>query len=249
VPEWRRLRLDHLEQRVTDVGWERSGNDRMTWWVHARLAPPSLDWGVEVTYHYVIDRSGTLKLTVDVAPVGQGPSVWPRFGVVLRLPRHLSQVTWQGRGPQESYPDSFRAQRLGVYQADVADLTTPYVFPQENGSHMDTDWVTLTSGRGQGLLVVADDPLAFSAQVYDRRQLERASHRHHLVPEDRITLALDWRQQGLGSASCGPDALPQHQLQAGPLSGSLWLRAYDRDHLSAGLASRQIREHGPEPSL
>ncbi len=229
LPEWRKFRLDHLSERVKGTTWRRLARDQAEFVVDSRLAPPSLGWGMDLCYTYRVDGSGEVLLTVTASPDGDGPDVWPRFGVRLFLPVSLASVDWQGRGPGESYPDSFRGQRLGTYQAEVTELTTPYVFPQENGSHLDTRWVSLTNRRGVGLIAIAEGDLAFSAHRFGDRALEAATHRRDLVLEDWITLHLDWRQQGLGSASCGPGALPEHQLQSGPVTWSVRLKGLDRN--------------------
>lgn len=240
VPEWRKFRLDHLTERIDHTHWQTLGPEVGEFVAQGRLAPPSLGWGIRLTYRWRVEGSGAVRLTVTAEPEGVGPTLWPRFGVVLRLPLALGEVSWQGRGPGESYVDSFQGQRLGVYQASVDALTTPYIFPQENGSHFQTTWMAMTNGRGVGLMAVAEDPLAFSAQRFSRQALEAATHRQDLVPEDHITLHLDWRQQGLGSASCGPDALAEHQLHSGPVTWSVRLRGLDRNRLSA----RSVREFG-----
>jgi beta-galactosidase/evolved beta-galactosidase subunit alpha len=238
VPMWQRFRMGHLRQRIDGTAWTYHGQDQGEFVVHSRLAPPSLAWGVNLTYRYLVYGSGMIRLCVDAVPEGDGPTLWPRFGIVIRLPQSLSQLTWQGRGPGESYPDSFRGQRLGVYHAHVDDLTTPYIVPQENGSHEDTDWVIAANGRGVGLLALADGHLAFSAQRFSRQALEMAKNHHDLIPEDRVTLYLDWCQQGLGRATGGPDGLPQHPVQAGPMHGSIWLQAVDSNVLSPHHARR-----------
>ena len=43
--------------------------------------------------------------------------------------------------------------------------------------------------------------------------LEQARHPHELTRRDYITLNLDYRHNGLGSASCGPGVLPQYELR------------------------------------
>jgi len=129
----------------------------------------------------------------------------------MTLPAERSGVAWYGRGPGECYCDSKQANGFGLYALDVEDLYTPYVFPQENGNRTDIRWVAL-AGEGAGLFVTGEPLFNFSALRFTTGDLERAKHTCDLVPRDTITLHLDHRHHGLGSASCGPDVLPPYRL-------------------------------------
>src|SRR5919199_211287 len=142
----------------------------------------------------------------------------------MTLPGTLDHVLWLGRGPGESYADTKQAARFGRWRATVDELFTPYVRPQENGNHTDTRWVALQDARGTGLLVVGDPTLDFSAHRFTTEDLDQAQHTCDLVPRPTITLHLDYRQNGLGSGSCGPGVMPHYQLHAEPFAMRVWLR-------------------------
>jgi beta-galactosidase/evolved beta-galactosidase subunit alpha len=78
--------------------------------------------------------------------------------------------------------------------------------------------VALTNGRGTGLLAVGDPQLDFSAHRFPTEDLDRARHTNDLRPRDNVTLHLDWRQNGIGSNSCGPVLLDKYQLKAEPFT-------------------------------
>ena len=46
---------------------------------------------------------------------------------------------------------------------------------------------------------------------------------------DEIHLNLDYRQNGLGSGSCGPKVLPQYELQPHEFSFTVRLKPYSAD--------------------
>lgn len=96
--------------------------------------------------------------------------------------------------------------------------------PQENGNHADTRWVALRDLRGAGLLAVGDPTLDWSAHRYTTEDLDQAQHTCELVPRPTITLHLDYRQNGLGTGSCGPGVMPAYQLHAEPFAFSVRLR-------------------------
>jgi len=147
----------------------------------------------------------------------------------MTLVPDLEQVEWYGRGPGESYVDSKEANPVGRYRAWVADLFTPYVFPQENGNRSEVRWVALTDERGVGLYVQGLPALSFSACHFTTQDLEKARHRHELTPQPEITLNLDHRHCGLGSGSCGPATFEQYRVPAEPFAFTYRLRAFSRD--------------------
>jgi beta-galactosidase len=92
----------------------------------------------------------------------------------------------------------------------VDDLQTPYLRPQENGRRADVHWAELTSPDGRGLRITGD--FAFTARRWTDADLATARHRNELTPGDNVWLTIDVGQQGIGTASCGPGALPEYVL-------------------------------------
>lgn len=224
---WRRVGLHRLQHRVLDVA---PTDGALV--VRTRTAPAALDVAMLGTFRWsVLPDGGGLLLDVDVQPDGEWPVALPRVGLVWSLPAEYGRVTWFGGGPGEAYPDTRRAARIGRYAADVDELQTPYVRPQENGHRTDVRWATLTDPDGRGLRVDAlpgeDGRLAtfgLTARRWTTADLDTAAHPTDLVPGDRIWLTVDLAQRGVGSASCGPDVLPQYELHARPMSLRLALR-------------------------
>ncbi|GFJ89583.1 hypothetical protein Prum_032250 [Phytohabitans rumicis] len=90
------------------------------------------------------------------------------------------------------------------------------MFPQENGARVDVRWATLTDGAGRGIRVEGDPAFILTARRWTSEDLDAAQHAHQLRPRDRVYVNLDAAHHGIGSASCGPGVLPQHQLRPGP---------------------------------
>jgi len=84
--------------------------------------------------------------------------------------------------------------------------------------------VALADERGAGLVAVGDPTLDFSAHRYTTGDLDRARHTSDLTPRPTITLHLDYRQNGIGSNSCGPALPEQYHLRAEPFVFRLRLR-------------------------
>ena len=138
-----------------------------------------------------------------------------RVGTVMETVPGLEAVEWFGRGPHETYPDRQRGGRVGRFHATVADLYTPYIRPQENGGRSGVREVTLTSGEGHGLHIVLDQPRQVSLLHYRATDLASATHDVDLVPRPETIIHLDAAHRGLGTASCGPDTLPDYMVGPG----------------------------------
>ncbi|HEX9338078.1 MAG TPA: glycoside hydrolase family 2 TIM barrel-domain containing protein, partial [Pseudonocardiaceae bacterium] len=209
---WRAIGLHRSRHRLLSVA---TGSTWLT--VTTRVGAAATDLAFDAVYHWVAEGD-RLGLTVDVQPVGDWYGVVPRVGVRMSVPAPLRHVTWFGTGPGESYPDSARAARVGRFALDVDEWQTPYVFPQENGHRSGVRWAELTGADGTGLRIEGDPTFGLTARRWTSEDLTAARHTSDLRAGDRIWLNLDAAQQGLGSASCGPAALPQYQLTPGPVT-------------------------------
>ncbi|MDT0268050.1 glycoside hydrolase family 2 TIM barrel-domain containing protein [Streptomyces sp. DSM 44915] len=223
---WEKHGLHRMRHRVDAV---ELAADALT--VRTRVAPLSLDPALHTVYRWTADAEGALRLTVTVEPTGDWSSCpLPRLGVRLGLPAAFGRATWYGGGPDESYPDTREASRLGRYAATVDALQTHYVRPQENGARSDVRWAELTADDGGGLRIEAGErPFWLTARRWTSEQLDAAEHTVDLTPGDTVWVNLDHGQHGIGSQSCGPAPLPQYHLTAGPAEFGFRFLAIDAD--------------------
>ncbi|MGI5193942.1 glycoside hydrolase family 2 TIM barrel-domain containing protein [Streptomyces sp. CA-288835] len=201
---WRKYGLHRMQHRLDGVELD---DEALT--VRTRVAPAAWEVGLRTVYRWTSDGK-RLKLTVSVAPEGDWTVPLPRLGIRFGLAQ-ASQVKWFGGGPGEAYPDTKSASALGLWHSSVDELQTPYVRPQENGARADVRWAELG-----GLRIEGDPEFWFSARRWTNEQLDAAQHLTDLTPGDTVWVNLDHGQQGIGSQSCGPGALPQYQLRAAP---------------------------------
>jgi beta-galactosidase/evolved beta-galactosidase subunit alpha len=150
----------------------------------------------------------------------------------MSIPEELDQASWFGRGPGESYVDTKQAGKFGLYSKSVDDLYTPYIFPQENGNRTDTSWVALTNTKGVGIFAQGSPLIDFSAHRFTAEDFEKARHTYELTPRDEIILNLDYRQNGIGSASCGHAPWPQYILHPHEFTFSVKMKAFSVDNTS-----------------
>jgi beta-galactosidase len=215
---WRQVGLHRMQHRVDQVTAE--GAEIV---VRSRVAPAATALGLLVTYRWSPCDDGLL-LHVDVVPEGNWPCLLPRLGVRMSLPAHLDRVEWFGQGPEEAYPDSALAARVGRYRRSIDDWQTPYVFPQENGHRAGVRWATITDSEGAGLLVDGQPTIGLTVRRWTTEDLDAARHTSDLEPTDRVWLNLDVAHNGLGTSSCGPGVLPRYQLSVESTSFAMVLR-------------------------
>jgi hypothetical protein len=204
---------------------------------------PRYEASIGCTYTFTVYGSGDVMVKVQVTPKGKLPPL-PRIGLQMRLPGAYDTFTWYGRGPHESYVDRQEGARMGVYTGSVDEQYEPYILPQENGNKTDVRWVALTDADGVGLLAVGSRPIEVSAHHYTTEDLTEARHTYELTRRDEITLNLDYRQAGLGSASCGPGTRDEYLLQPEPVRYSVRLCPFAAEDGSAMALSKQAFEQG-----
>lgn len=144
----------------------------------------------------------------------------PRVGVRMDLVRGFGRLRYFGRGPLENYTDRKASAPLGVWEGNVADEYVDYVMPQEHGHHTDVRWLALSGGSKKSpvLRVEGSPTFEFNATHLAAEDLFAARHTTDLHPRPETILYLDAAHRGLGTRSCGPDALEQYRIPAGTLS-------------------------------
>ncbi len=234
---WAAAGLARLQHRTDSVEVAALSESVVRIVARVRIAPPVTEIAFNCEYIYTIDGSGEVLIDVHGVPSGDWPETLPRIGLQMTIPSALDNAAWFGRGPGESYVDSKQACRFGLYSMSVDELYTPYVYPQENGNRSEVRWMTMCDARGTGLLAIGQPSFNFSAHRFSTADLDKAKHTVDLVPRDEITLNLDYGQNGLGTAACGPGPWDQYLLRPEEFGFSVRLRPFSADELSASEAA------------
>lgn len=136
-----------------------------------------------------------------------------RFGTVFYLKKSASKIKYFGYGPFESYEDKHLAARLSMFESTAENEFEPYIFPQENGSHFGTKYLSVSSPFGSVMDFFADSKdFSFNISRYSDEALHAAAHLHELKKDDFITLHIDYRMSGVGSNSCGPALKDEYKI-------------------------------------
>ncbi len=170
--------------------------------------------GITHTHTYAINAAGELSCR-NTFEVDKTITDLPRLGVMLTLAKGYENLTWFGRGPSESYIDRKVGMPIGRYTQTVAEQYEPYIVPQEHGNKVDVRWLQLAKPNDASVHITSAKHLSFSASHFTPDDLTKAFHTYDLVPRDETILCMDLKQRGLGTASCGPDTLPEYKIGPG----------------------------------
>ena len=179
-----------------------------------------------------------------------------RMGMNLQMPRSFEQMSWLGRGPQESYWDRKTSAFVGLYTGSVADQYWPYVRPQENGNKTDVRWMTITDQAGNGLFFAGMPLLEVSAHhnlQVDFESMERTDgrqregdvvvnrHINDVKPRNLTSVNVDYKQMGVGGDdSWGARTHDEYRLTEKEYSYSFRMKAISAGENAADLAKLKL---------
>ena len=189
--------------------------------------------GVEVVYD-MPSVEATLTMTYTLTPAGElvvneamtvnkdakhKPELM-RYGMQLVMPKAYNMLTYYGKGPGENYIDRNNGDRLGVYDAKVADQYWGYVRPQESGNKTEVRYWQGKDENGKGLEFYSFAPMECSTLNYLASDLDdgwdknaHQSHSGDLTPRDFSVVKLAARQRGLACVnSWGAIPLEQYRM-------------------------------------
>lgn len=244
VKDWKEKYFLHMMQEVLEYIEYEKDNSSVLIKIGVHIAPPNQGWAFKAEYNYTIYSNGDIKLNVEGHPFRKElnmPNVIPRIGLELYVNKDFNRAVWYGRGPGESYCDSKLSSSIGIYKSKVENMHTPYVYPQENGNHTDVNWMSLND-LDTGIFVKSSKSFEFTAHDYTKENLEAVKHQHEIKKADFIVLNLDYRQNGLGSASCGQDQLPKYKLIPEEFNFQFELSLYNEKRMDAVKYSKIVYE-------
>lgn len=161
---------------------------------------------------YTILSDGTIDLKTTFQPQGILPEL-PRLGIAFCLSSDYNTFIWQGRGPQDNYPDRKTSAAVGLWKGSVADQYVHYPRPQDSGNKEEVRRLMLTDRHGKGICVDAvEDVFSASALHYTAQDLYKETHDCNLKPRPEVILSLDAAVLGLGNSSCGPGVLKKYAI-------------------------------------
>lgn len=177
---------------------------------------------------WIIFTDGKVKVDMHVKRDMEFPML-PRFGLRFFLPKEMNYVSYAGLGPVESYIDKNKASYYGEFSANVTSLHEDYIRPQENGSHYGCDYVIVEKENNShpimpSFVVVGEKEFSFNTSVYTQEELTQKAHNYELEESGYTVLCVDYRQNGIGSHSCGPELMEKYRLNEKDFNFSIQLK-------------------------
>ncbi|EPG5001875.1 TPA: beta-galactosidase [Klebsiella oxytoca] len=208
VERWKSAGLYELSARCVQCDAQRLAHEVV---IDSRWHYLRGDEAVIVSHwRMTFDSEGKLHLAVDGERAGTLPPL-PRIGLNFQVPDQHQPVSWLGYGPHENYPDRRTSACFSRWQLPLEEMTTPYIFPTENGLRCDSK--TLDWGRWH-----VGGNFHFSVQPYGTTQLMETDHWHWMKPENGVWITLDAQHMGIG----GDDSWTPSVLQQWLLLETQW---------------------------
>lgn len=211
---WRALGISDAVVTSERIRWERLQSGAVRIWTRQFAECGEPDRGVLLETELTVARDGSLTAKHEFVVPAELADL-PRLGVRWVLVPGFESLRWYGRGPLENYSDRNRAAMIAIHEDTVTAQYVPYILPQEHGNHTGTRWIELQKDGLVRLRVEGGGNLEFSASHFTAEDLFSAHHTWMLKPRAETILNLDYRQRGLGTASCGPDTGPAYRIPHG----------------------------------
>jgi beta-galactosidase len=145
------------------------------------------------------------------------------MGLRFQLSKDLEHVAYYGKGPHGNYNDRSYGAWTAVHKDKVQDHFVPYGKPQDHGNREAVRWMKLTRADGNGLKIVAPEPLAMCVLPYTQEELGKARHTSELPPSSVTELRIAAAVSGVGNGSCGAPTMPEYQALTGPVEYRFFL--------------------------
>jgi beta-galactosidase len=154
---------------------------------------------------YTIYGNGMIKVQNEFITTDEKLPVIPRIGIKLQLPFSFELLEYYGRGPMENYCDRKSCAFVGRFVQTIKEQYTAYVRPQDNGHKTDARWLAVYSKKGNGLLIVADSLIEFTALNNTMEDFDAGldknvnlKHINDINPQNLVELHIDYKEMGVG---------------------------------------------------
>ncbi len=192
---------------------------------------------VRLVVQWLLAANGDLALDIAASADPGHPPIL-RVGMEIDLPSTVTDTSWYGPGPVESYSDRVGGLVTRQYRQSVNEAFFAYARPQESGNRTDLRWLSVSDSDGTGIVVCGDD--RFDGAVLPVRASDLAvDHPHQVEWPDLVVLRLDAAHSGIGTASCGPGVGERHVIQLGrPVMNRMIIRGLAPGQQAAAIAEQ-----------
>ena len=184
----------------------------------------------EISVWYRLHLNGQLEIDYNYKPIKIDLPNIPRLGMYMTLDNKFTDVSWYGKGPDESYWDRKTGQKIGLYSGKVEEQFHRYSRPQETGNKTDVRWIEVSSNDIK-LKVISDDFFNTSVWPFAMTEIDFSSEdagesASGLVPVTKkhgadikigntVQWNIDYLQMGVGGdTSWGRLVHPEYTIDA-----------------------------------
>lgn len=230
---WIERGLDRLIQKTYSVQFAKKEN-AVAISADISYAPVMLNPAFKGKITYIIQASGDMLINVNGNIDIETIKNIPRLGITFEMPKENEQFEYFGYGPMESYCDKKNAALIDRYKSTVSDNFEHYIRPQENSSHFGTKWSLVGEELGYGLFMSGYglDDISVNVSHFTVDHLDKTRHDHELEPIENTVVCLDYRQEGIGSGSCGPIASPQYNFTEDSVNFTLRIKPVEMEKVN-----------------
>ncbi|MBQ9744801.1 MAG: glycoside hydrolase family 2 [Clostridia bacterium] len=149
------------------------------------------------------------RVAFDLIGTVREDTVWlPRLGFEIALNKKNASFSYYGMGPYENYSDMCHHTRADYFTSTAKNEYVHYVKPQEHGNHKDVRFATVDNR----IKLSGRDKFELNVSEYSIDQLWKAKHTDEIGETYATHVRVDYKVSGIGSASCGPDIMPEFRL-------------------------------------
>jgi beta-galactosidase len=201
LDEWQGENLDKSSVKIYDC-WLEDNTIVVSGSLSGISRAPLLRFGQRIEIFEDGEISVTLRGTV------RQDAIWlPRLGFEWELPGGVTDFTYYGNGPTESYRDMCHAGYVGLHESNAEAEYVHYVRPQEHGNHTSVKMLRIGN-----LEFRAEDEMEINVSRYSTAALLKAEHTDELIADGKTHLRIDYKVSGIGSNSCGPELEQEYRL-------------------------------------
>lgn len=123
----------------------------------------------KVSARFTLLTKGSLNVSYIFEPNKRDLPLVPRLGMYMLLSNSFTDVSWYGKGPEESYWDRKTGQKIRVYSGMIKEQFHAYPRPQETGNKSDVRWMEVSSDE---LIIRASGKQLLNSSVWPFKMAE-----------------------------------------------------------------------------
>ncbi len=221
---WHNLGLHRLNHQVLNVESEKIAEEKVKITCRIRSQAEDVIDGFEQTFIYIINGLGEIRVRADIVPINYLRVLYlPTIGLSWNMNSSITNVSWYGKGPFETYPDRKTGARTAVFNSTIQEQYFPYVIPQENGNKTDVRWAQLSD---EETVIKVESSGLFNFSTNSFKNLAESQYTFQLQKGEHTILNTDYRVSGVGTKSI--PALPHYNVKPGHFQYEFTIKPYKK---------------------